>query len=270
MLIPACGPVIRQSQEARSVGLHWRVVLGRLLVSVRGPTEAIAAAKGGAHIVDVEFPGSALGTPYPLNIKAVRDGLDEAGFRDMPISTNIGEDQYDRAAACQAALGVALAGADYVKCGLAGLGPKAAAYLGRNLVRTVKEWLPDRKVYPAVFPEPEFAEVFDPLVDGPTLVEEIDADGLLIDTYQKDIGKGLLDYYSLDQLRSFVARLHSSGREAWLAGSLARSELPEIWQTGVDVICVRAAACAPSSEPPRFGEVSSIEVARLLSHSELT
>jgi hypothetical protein len=40
----------------------------RLLVSVRGPNEAVAAAKGGAHIADVEFPGSALGTPYPLNI----------------------------------------------------------------------------------------------------------------------------------------------------------------------------------------------------------
>lgn len=35
----------------------------RLLVSVRGPDEAVAAAKGGAHIADAEYPGSALGTP---------------------------------------------------------------------------------------------------------------------------------------------------------------------------------------------------------------
>ena len=34
--------------------------MGRLLVSVRGPDEALAAAKGGAHIADVEYPGSAL------------------------------------------------------------------------------------------------------------------------------------------------------------------------------------------------------------------
>ena len=45
--------------------------MGRLLVSVRGPNEALAAAQGGAHIVDVEDPRSALGTSYPLNIKAV-------------------------------------------------------------------------------------------------------------------------------------------------------------------------------------------------------
>lgn len=48
--------------------------MGRLLVSVRGPKEALAAAEGGAHIADVEYPASALGTPYPLNIKAVREG----------------------------------------------------------------------------------------------------------------------------------------------------------------------------------------------------
>ncbi len=100
--------------------------MGRLLVSVRGPNEALAAEEGGAHIVDVEHPTSALGTPYPLNIKAVRSSLDQEGYRKIPISTNIGEDQPVRSTACQAALGVAIAGADYIKCGLAGLEPKGA------------------------------------------------------------------------------------------------------------------------------------------------
>jgi len=45
----------------------------RLLVSVRGPQEAIAAIRGGAHIADVEYPASALGTSYPLNILTVRN-----------------------------------------------------------------------------------------------------------------------------------------------------------------------------------------------------
>ena len=73
--------------------------MGRLLVSVRGPTEALAAARGGAHIADVEYPASALGTPYPLNIKAVRDRLNNEGFSQVPISTNIGEDQPRRSTA---------------------------------------------------------------------------------------------------------------------------------------------------------------------------
>ena len=78
--------------------------MGRLLVSVRGPQEALAAAEGRAHIADVEYPASALSTPYTLNIKAVRQHLDEHGFKEMSISTNIGEDQPVRSAACQAAL----------------------------------------------------------------------------------------------------------------------------------------------------------------------
>ena len=238
--------------------------MGRLLVSVRGPNEAVAAAQGGAHIADVEHPSSALGTPYPLNIKAARDHLDSEGFTEIPISTNIGEEQGIRSSACQAALGVAVAGADYVKCGFAGMDLKVAAYLGRNLVRTVKEWRPDCKVYPAVFPEEEFAISFDPLTDGPALVEQIDCDGLLIDTYHKDIGKGLLDHYDLDQVSRFVAELHTLGKEAWVAGSIREEELLDLWKTGADVICIRGAACVGGGREGRFGEVSSSLVRQLV------
>jgi hypothetical protein len=198
-----------------------------------------------------------------LNIKAVRGALDRSGFQHVPISTNIGEDQPRRSTACQAALGVAIAGADYIKCGLAGLEPRAAEYLGRNLVRTIREWCHGKKVYPAVFPEEEFAISLDPLIDGPKLVEQIDCDGLLIDTFHKNIGKGLLDYYDLRQLEQFVKALHTIGKEAWLAGSLAEDELSGLWNTGVDVICVRSAACERHGAEGRFGDVTAARVRRL-------
>jgi (5-formylfuran-3-yl)methyl phosphate synthase len=236
----------------------------RLLVSVRGANEALAAARAGAHIADVEHPSSALGTPYPLNIKAVRERLDSAGFKRIPISTNIGEEQRVRSSACQAALGVAVAGADYVKCGLAGLDLKTAIYLGGSLVRTVQEWCPDSKVYPAVFPEEEFRVSFDPISDGPKLIEEIQCDGLLIDTYHKGIGKGLLDYYSLAELGRFVKSVHAIGKEAWLAGSLTLDELAGLWGIEADVICVRGAACSQQLGSGRFGEVSEDLVRQLV------
>lgn len=238
--------------------------MGRLLVSVRGPQEALQAAMGGADILDVEYPVSALGTPYPLNIKAVRDALDQAGFSDKPISTNIGEEQPHRSTACQAALGVATAGADHVKCGLAGLPPEAAAYLGDSIVRTIREWHPKVSVYPVAFPDAESAELFNPLTDGPQLVQKIDADGLLIDTFNKHIGKGLLDYYSLDHIRAFAEALHDIGKEAWIAGSITRDELAELWSTPVDVICVRGAACTGAGAGDRFGEVTAEAVASLV------
>ncbi len=242
--------------------------MGRLLVSVRGPNEALEAAKGGAHIADVEYPGSALGTPYPLNIKAVRDRLDDNGFENIPISTNIGEKQPVLGTACQSALGVAVAGADYVKCGMAGLDMEGAAYIGRSLVRTVREWQPERKIYPAVFPEKKFADKFNPLLDGPALVEKIQCDGLLLDTFDKGIGISLLGYYTVDQINQFVNDLHSIGKEAWIAGSLTKDQLPLLWATDVDVICVRGAACSSSNGEERFGSVEKYIVAELVNTKE--
>lgn len=236
----------------------------RLLVSVRGPIEALEAIKGGAHIADVEYPASALGTPYPLNILSVRQRLDKKGFHKIPISTNIGEEQKVRSSSCQAALGVAFAGADYIKLGFAGLNYEEAVYLGDSIVRTIKKWFPKKKVYPAVFPEPQYSKKFDPLTDGPKLVKAIKCDGLLIDTFKKDIGKGLMDYYTIKQLKKFVSDLHKINKEAWLAGSVTKEQLPVIWKTGVDVICVRGAACEKIVGSQRFGKVENEIVKELL------
>jgi hypothetical protein len=228
----------------------------RLLISIRGPKEAFEAIKGGAHIVDVEYPASALGTPYPLNIRTVRNRLNKAGFTKIQVSTNIGEKQFDRASACQAALGVATAGADIVKCGLAELPFESAAYLGDILVRTIKTHYPKKQVIPAVFVDDDMQKFFKPFEHGCKLIDKIKADGLLIDTYNKSMGKGLLDYCSVKNILSFVKECHQMKKEAWLAGSIAAEELPSLWATGVDVICIRGAACEQTGKG-RFGEVQA-------------
>jgi uncharacterized protein (UPF0264 family) len=236
----------------------------RLLVSVRGPVEALEAATGGAAIADVEFPASALGTPYPLNIRAVRDRLRNGAFGRVLVSTNIGEEQAVRATACQAALGVAAAGADLLKFGLARLDLDAATYLGRSIVRTVRHWHRSKKLYPVVFVDDDLRATLDPVRSGPVLASAIGADGLLIDTYDKNAGRGLLDFVAVDELGSLVRTMHRRGKEAWLAGSITRDDLPVLWATGVDVICVRNAACVPTRSPTRFGRVRASIVKRLV------
>lgn len=235
----------------------------RLLISVRGPKEALEAINGGAHIADVEYPASALGTPYPLNIRTVRNKLNIAGFTKIQVSTNIGEKQFDRAAACQAALGVATAGADIVKCGLAELPFEPAVYLGDILVRTIKTHYPKKKVIPAVFIDDDMQRFFKPFEEGCKLIDKIKADGLLIDTYNKSMGKGLLDFCSVKDITSFVNECHQLKKEAWLAGSITAEELPRLWATGVDVICIRGAACEQSGKG-RFGEVKAKIVSELV------
>ncbi len=236
----------------------------RLLVSIRGSVEAIAAAKGGADIADVEYPASALGTPYPLNVFAVRTRLNKAGFRRIMVSTNIGEVQSIRATACQAALGVAVAGADLIKFGLAEQSPDAAQYLASSIIRTVRRLAPEgRRLFPAVFVDEYMTRFFDPFRDGPRLVAETNADGLLIDTFNKSIGKGLLDFCSVKDIARFTKALHAIHKEAWIAGSISLEELPALWSTGVDVICVRGAACEEQKGRGRFGAVTTGKVKEL-------
>ena len=237
----------------------------RLLISIRGAIEGIEAAKGGAGIADVEYPVSALGTPYPLNIRAVRDRLDRQGFGKVQVSTNIGEVQSVRASACQAALGVAHSGADLIKFGLAEQSLDAAIYLAKNLIRTVRNLGPKRKkLFPAIFVDKDMVRFLKPFKEGPTLARESNANGILIDTYNKLIGKGLLDYCKLEDIEEFVKEMHSMRKEAWIAGSITKEELPLLWETGVDVICVRGAACEKDKGGGRFGKVKKIIVAQLV------
>jgi len=232
----------------------------KLLVSIRGKREALEAYKGGADIIDVEYPASALGTPYPFNIKAVRDAIP----RKIEIATNIGEEQKERrSTACQAVLGVAFAGADIIKAGLAGYSFKEAKYLGGSIVRTVKYWFPKKKVIPAVFADKKLRRIFDPIREGPKLGKLIKADGILIDTFEKQVkGNKLTRLMSFQEIEEFAQRCHVSKLEAWIAGSISADEMPKLWQTGVDVICIRGAACVKGSG--RMGEVSREKVTRLV------
>lgn len=234
----------------------------KLLISIRGKNEALDAYKAGADIIDVEYPASALGTPYPLNINAVRVALPKKAL----IATNIGEEQSNKSSSCQAVLGVALAGADYIKFGLARYGYGDAKYLGRNIVRTVKYWFPKKKIIPAVFADKNLRRIFDPIKEGPKLAKEIQANGVLIDTFNKKCGKTLLDLLPITDIRLFVEKCHAIKKEAWIAGSISAKELPQLWETGVDVICIRGAVCTKGNN--RMAKISQAKVKKM--KNELT
>ncbi|MGB8952296.1 MAG: (5-formylfuran-3-yl)methyl phosphate synthase [Candidatus Aminicenantales bacterium] len=231
----------------------------KLLISIRGKKEALEAYKGGAHIIDVEYPTSALGTPYPLNIQTIRNSFP----RRIKIATNIGEEQRERrSTACQAVLGVALAGADIIKVGLAGYSYKEANYLGKNVVRTVKHWFPNKKVILAVFADKNLRRKFDPVKEGPKLGKAIKADGILIDTFNKKSKQNkLTKLLTLKEIIKFVIKCHLLNIEAWIAGSITLNEIQKLWETGVDVICIRGAACLKGST--RMSKVSRNLVRKL-------
>ena len=213
----------------------------RLLVSVRGPRDAIQAAKGGAHIIDAEYPTSALGTVHPGNIHRIRTVTPKR----LVISTNIGEIQNFGSTAAQAALGVALAGADIIKVGLAGLPPSKATRMMGDISRQMKFFFrsPSKQLIVTFFADKKLRKVCDPVRFGANLAAKAKITGVLIDTFSKRRGHGLLDLMDLTDIRIFVKSCHAAGVEAWIAGSIKRGQMRALWETGVDVICVRGAAC---------------------------
>jgi uncharacterized protein (UPF0264 family) len=158
-----------------------------------------------------------------------------------------------------------LAGADIIKLGLAKMSLGEAKEFGPALVRTVKKWFPKKHCVPALFADERLAKWYiDPIKQGPDLARHMKADGLLIDTFDKGMGLGLMDYYKLSDIRRFVKKCHDRNLEAWLAGSIGLEELPGLWDAGVDVICVRGAACEQGKGPGRFGEVKASLVKELV------
>ena len=107
---------------------------------------------------------------------------------------------------------------------------------------------------PAVFIDEDMQRFFNVLKEGPKLAKIIKADGILIDTYNKSIGKGLLDYCSIKEIKKFVKDCKNNNVQAWIAGSISKVELSELWKTNIDVICVRGAACEQTGKG-RFGKV---------------
>ena len=87
---------------------------------------------------------------------------------------------------------------------------------------------------------------------------------LLIDTFDKGFSMGLMDYYTLADVRRFVKKCHDRKLEVWLAGSIGLEELPGLWTAGVDVICVRGVACNKGKGPGRFGEIDTALVRELV------
>ena len=238
----------------------------RLLVSVRGKNDAIAAVKGGAHIIDAEYPASALGTCYPANIFTIRKHTPKS----RQVSTNIGEKQFVWSTAGQAAVGVAHAGADIVKVGLAELKEAEARKVMTDVVKQVRFFFKKRrkKMITTFFADKKLRKILDPVTKGPNVSVAARADGVLIDTFDKTSSKGLLDLMSLKDIKTFVKHCHKSKQEAWIAGSISKEQMSALWKTGVDVICVRGSACEAGGG--RQGKVSANSVSGLLGTREIS
>jgi uncharacterized protein (UPF0264 family) len=216
-----------------------------LLVSVRSPSEAVAALAGGAALIDVKEPDNG---PLGRASDAVIAGVIAVVAGRRPVSAALGELCDDT--------GTLPPGLAFVKWGLAGYGTSTRwradlAARGGGSTRVVTVGYADWQCARA----PSVDDVFAYATQHPGGV-------LLVDTHCKDatpyLGRRptLLDWLPREDVAALCARCRAAGVHIALAGSLGTAEIAELAPLRPDWFAVRGSVCDG-------GRSSSVDVARV-------
>lgn len=203
-------------------------------------TEALEAAKGGAHIVDVKNPKEgSLGANFPRVIGEVARIMP----RCVEVSATIGDLPNLPGTASLAALGAAVSGARYIKAGLYGVRkPSEAVSLTREICKAVKDYDPALKVIAACYADFRKLGSLSP-VELPEVAHRVGADGVMVDVKMKSREK-LFNFLGDADLRRLVERSHTYDLTVALAGSLEQDDVSRVYGLGADIVGVRRAVCS--------------------------
>ena len=211
----------------------------KLLVSPINIDEARAAANGGADIIDVKNPKEgSLGANFPWVIRAVKEAVNSK----CPISATIGDMNYKPGTASLAALGAAVAGAEYVKVGLFDVQTTEQAFdMASNVVKSVKDYDPNKKVVISGYSD--YKRINSIAVSKlPAVCADCGADVVMMDTGIKD-GRSTFEFMSHEELSQFVASAHDLGLETAIAGTIKFEDIEPLNKIGPDIIGVRGCVC---------------------------
>jgi|SRR5271157_6146 len=213
------------------------VLCMKLLVSPMNVAEAINAEKGGADIIDVKNPKEgSLGANFPWVIQEIRSHVKK------PLSATIGDFNYKPGTASLAALGAAVAGAQYIKVGLYDIHSEAEAYdLLSAVVRSVKSYDAKKIVVASAYSDNERIGSIKPSL-LPAVAKKAGCDVVMVDTGVKD-GKSTFDFMEEPALLSFVDLAHDNGLQCALAGSIRFKDISYIKKMNPDIIGVRGIVC---------------------------
>ncbi len=210
----------------------------KLLVSPINIEEARIAILGGADIVDVKNPKEgSLGANFPWMIDAVKK---IAGF--IPVSATIGDLDYRPGTASLAALGAAVAGAEYIKVGLYDIQTgEQAIHMLINIVRSVKDFDKNKKVVASCYSDFTRINSISPL-ELPKIGAISGVDVVMIDTGIKD-GRSTFEFMTNEELLQFVSSAKRYGLKTAIAGTIKFEDIPALCRISSDIIGVRGCVC---------------------------
>ena len=211
----------------------------KLLVSPINTEEAIAAANGGADIIDVKNPKEgSLGANFPWVIRSVKEAVNST----RPISATIGDMNYKPGTASLAALGAAVAGAEYVKVGLFDIQTREQALdMAEHVVRSVNDYDPTKKVVISGYADYKRINSI-PVSELPSVCAECGADVVMMDTGIKD-GRSAFEFMTNEELSSFVSSAKDMGLLSAIAGTIKFEDIDNLNQIDPDIIGIRGCVC---------------------------
>lgn len=210
----------------------------KLLVSPVNVEEAKLAILGGADIIDVKNPKEgSLGANFPWIIRAVKKA---AG--PVPVSATIGDFNYKPGTASLAALGAAVAGAEYIKVGLYDIhtGEQALDMLA-GIVRSVKDFDKNKKVVACGYSDYRRINSISPF-ELPHVGAMAGVDAVMVDTGIKD-GRSTFEFLTEPELIEFVSNANRHGLKTALAGTIKFEDCPSLKRISPDIIGVRGCVC---------------------------
>ncbi len=210
----------------------------KLLVSPINVEEAKTCKLGGADIIDVKNPKEgSLGANFPWMIKDVKKA---AGM--VPLSATIGDFNYKPGTASLAALGAAVAGADYIKVGLYDIRTNEQALdMLTKIVRSVKEFDKNKKVVASGYSDYLRINSISPF-ELPAIGENAGVDVVMMDTGIKD-GRSTFEFLKDEELMEFVSSARDHGLQTALAGTIKFEDISALKRISPDIIGVRGCVC---------------------------
>jgi uncharacterized protein (UPF0264 family) len=210
----------------------------KLLVSPINVEEANICKLGGADIIDVKNPKEgSLGANFPWMIKAVKK---VAG--NVPVSATIGDFNFKPGTASLAALGAAVAGAEYIKVGLYDIQThEQALEMLTGIVRSVKDYDKNKKVVASGYSDYRRINSISPF-ELPGIGAQAGVDVVMMDTGIKD-GRSTFEFLEEQELIDFVGDAREKGLQTAIAGTIKFEDIPSLKRISPDIIGVRGCVC---------------------------
>ncbi|HML35284.1 (5-formylfuran-3-yl)methyl phosphate synthase [Sporomusa sphaeroides] len=211
-----------------------------LLVSVVNQEEAVAAACGGADIIDIKNPAEGpLGAPQPGVIAAICKAMEKR----HPVSVALGEFPEKPCAAALAAVGAAQFKPDFLKIAFAA---DTAGDMIVSTLREIRQGIRDGGKASIPLVAVAYADTLPAsrwtLAEFTAFVRAGGGTGCLVDTQEKK-GVSLVNILTKEELVSFIDNCRVHGLFSGLAGSLRLDDIIFLRTLTPDIIGVRSAVC---------------------------